>query len=126
MSSIPERSPAWTVFGIFAFAFLIGSQILGFAISPPDRDMGNLQKIMYVHVPAAWMTFLRGQPTPPPRPLRKDRRAPLAAKRPSALSGYASDSEFSVCRCGSNRRYNRVNSDKPIDPGLLLQRQWNA
>ena len=26
--------------------------------SPADRDMGDLQKIMYVHVPAAWITFL--------------------------------------------------------------------
>jgi heme exporter protein C len=51
-------SPRWTAFGIFAFAFLIASQILAVAISPPDRDMGNLQKIMYVHVPAAWITFL--------------------------------------------------------------------
>lgn len=26
--------------------------------SAPDRDMGHLQKIMYVHVPAAWAAFL--------------------------------------------------------------------
>jgi heme exporter protein C len=26
--------------------------------SAPDRDMGHLQKIMYVHVPAAWTAFL--------------------------------------------------------------------
>lgn len=26
--------------------------------SVPDRDMGHLQKIMYVHVPAAWNAFL--------------------------------------------------------------------
>ncbi len=26
--------------------------------SAPDRDMGHLQKIMYVHVPAAWNAFL--------------------------------------------------------------------
>jgi heme exporter protein C len=37
---------------------LIATQIVGFATSPPDRDMGNLQKIMYVHVPAAWSAFL--------------------------------------------------------------------
>src|SRR5262249_15718782 len=43
-------------------------------------------------------------------------------KRPSALSGYASDSEFSVCRCGNNMWSNRVKLDKPIDPGLLLRR----
>lgn len=50
------RIPAfpYRVFGIVSFALLIGAQILGFAISPPDRDMGHLQKIMYVHVAAAW------------------------------------------------------------------------
>jgi heme exporter protein C len=48
----------WTVFGGFAFLFLVASQIIAIAISPPDRDMGDLQKIMYVHVPAAWMTML--------------------------------------------------------------------
>ncbi len=26
--------------------------------SPPDRDMGDLQKIMYVHVPSAWSFFI--------------------------------------------------------------------
>jgi hypothetical protein len=40
------------------------------------------------------------------------------SQAPSALSGYASDSEFSVCRCGSNTRNNRMNWDKPIYPGL--------
>src|SRR6476646_1770898 len=48
----------WQIFGWFAFLFLIASQIIAIAISPPDRDMGDLQKIMYVHVPAAWMTML--------------------------------------------------------------------
>ncbi|MES2179094.1 MAG: cytochrome c biogenesis protein CcsA [Gemmatimonadota bacterium] len=45
-------------FGWFALLFLIASQITAILISPPDRDMGDLQKIMYVHVPAAWMTML--------------------------------------------------------------------
>lgn len=52
------RAGRWQVFGWFAFAFLIASQAIAIAISPPDRDMGDLQKIMYVHVPAAWMTML--------------------------------------------------------------------
>ncbi|CAN5336321.1 cytochrome c biogenesis protein CcsA [soil metagenome] len=37
---------------------LIAAQAYAFAISPPDRDMGELQKIMYVHVPAAWNAFI--------------------------------------------------------------------
>ena len=48
----------WTVFGWAAFLFLVASQVIAIEISPPDRDMGDLQKIMYVHVPAAWMTML--------------------------------------------------------------------
>jgi heme exporter protein C len=52
------RTGRWSLFGWFAFLFLIASQGIAIAISPPDRDMGDLQKIMYVHVPAAWMTML--------------------------------------------------------------------
>jgi heme exporter protein C len=44
--------------GIVAFLALVGAQVLGIMTSPPDRDMGHLQKIMYVHVPAAWNAFL--------------------------------------------------------------------
>jgi heme exporter protein C len=44
--------------GPVSIAAVIGAQWYSIVTSPPDRDMGNLQKIMYVHVPAAWMTFL--------------------------------------------------------------------
>ena len=44
--------------GILAFAAVIGAQTHAVLTSPPDADMGHLQKIMYVHVPAAWMTFV--------------------------------------------------------------------
>ncbi len=44
--------------GAVAFAAIATAQALGFVTSPPDRDMGHLQKIMYVHVPAAWNAFL--------------------------------------------------------------------
>ncbi len=37
---------------------LVASQAWFIAASAPDRDMGHLQKIMYVHVPAAWNAFL--------------------------------------------------------------------
>jgi heme exporter protein C len=52
------RSGRWPWFGVFAILFLLGSQALGILTSPPDRDMGDLQKIMYVHVPSAWMSLL--------------------------------------------------------------------
>jgi len=37
---------------------LLAAQAYAFSVSPPDRDMGHLQKIMYVHVPAAWSAFM--------------------------------------------------------------------
>ncbi|HEX7051035.1 MAG TPA: cytochrome c biogenesis protein CcsA [Longimicrobiales bacterium] len=43
--------------GWLAFAALIGAHIVGFAISRPDRDMGHLQKIMYLHFPVALTAF---------------------------------------------------------------------
>jgi heme exporter protein C len=52
----PPRASA--LLGPVAFAAVAAAQALGFATSPPDRDMGHLQKIMYVHVPAAWSAFL--------------------------------------------------------------------
>jgi heme exporter protein C len=50
--------PGSPLLGPIAFAAVAAAQALAFATSPPDRDMGNLQKIMYVHVPAAWSAFL--------------------------------------------------------------------
>ncbi|MFN8573839.1 MAG: cytochrome c biogenesis protein CcsA [Gemmatimonadaceae bacterium] len=54
--STPARVPAlpYRLFGVASFALLIACQVIGFLISPADRDMGHLQKIMYVHVAAAW------------------------------------------------------------------------
>ncbi len=37
---------------------VIAAQVFFVMASAPDRDMGHLQKIMYVHVPAAWNAFL--------------------------------------------------------------------
>lgn len=48
----------WNWFGLFAILLLAAMQAFAIATSPPDRDMGDLQKIMYVHVPAAWTTFI--------------------------------------------------------------------
>lgn len=44
--------------GVVAFAAVISAQAFSILTSPADRDMGHLQKIMYVHVPAAWMAFI--------------------------------------------------------------------
>lgn len=37
--------------------FAVGSY-QGLVVAPPDRFMGDVMRIMYVHVPAAWITLL--------------------------------------------------------------------
>jgi heme exporter protein C len=58
MNSIarPPRVAAWA--GFAAITTVVAAQVYSIMTSPPDKDMGDLQKIMYVHVPAAWMTFI--------------------------------------------------------------------
>src|SRR5574338_1163640 len=56
VSTTPAQSIEWL--GIVALVALVASQVTGVLLSPPDRDMGHLQKIMYVHVPSAWNAFL--------------------------------------------------------------------
>ncbi len=55
-SAAQSRSYEWL--GLIALLALVAAQVNGVLTSPPDRDMGHLQKIMYVHVPAAWTAFL--------------------------------------------------------------------
>jgi len=50
--------PTSALFGFIAFAALIAAQVFSILTSPAEADMGHLQKIMYVHVPAAWMAFI--------------------------------------------------------------------
>jgi heme exporter protein C len=51
--------PRWLrPFGWFTLLLFLACQAFAVLTSPPDRDMGDLQKIMYVHVPAAWTAFL--------------------------------------------------------------------
>ena len=58
------RSPvaAWpkslTIFGWVSFALLVAGQVYAIVTSPPDSAMGDLQKILYVHVPSAWVAML--------------------------------------------------------------------
>lgn len=41
--------------GIFTALYFVAAQVYAFVTSPPvPNGMGHLQKIMYVHVPAAW------------------------------------------------------------------------
>lgn len=52
------RIPRWlTPLGVAALLFFVTAQAIAVINSPADRDMGHLQKIMYVHVPSAWLAF---------------------------------------------------------------------
>ena len=53
--SVPRTSP---LFGLIAIAAVVAAQAFAIMTSPAEGDMGHLQKIMYVHVPAAWMAFI--------------------------------------------------------------------
>jgi heme exporter protein C len=48
------RTRGLALLGWSALLLFVGAQAFGLSISAPDRDMGHLQKIMYVHVPTAW------------------------------------------------------------------------
>jgi heme exporter protein C len=51
--------PRWLKpLGWAALLAFVAAQAFGLLASAPDRDMGNLQKIMYVHVPVAWNAMI--------------------------------------------------------------------
>jgi len=49
---------AETVLGLLAGAGLVASAIMSLAVAPPDATQGNVQRLMYVHVPSAWLAYL--------------------------------------------------------------------
>jgi heme exporter protein C len=48
-----ERILAWV-----AGAAILASAILSLVASPPDADQGDLVRLMYIHVPSAWVAYL--------------------------------------------------------------------
>jgi heme exporter protein C len=46
------------VLGLLAAAALVASGILSLVASPPDADQGDLVRLMYIHVPSAWVAYL--------------------------------------------------------------------
>ena len=46
------------ILGIAALAAIVVSLILSLAVAPPDAEQGDVQRLMYVHVPAAWLAYL--------------------------------------------------------------------
>lgn len=46
------------VLGWCAFLAVAASAVMSLAVAPPDAEQGNVQRLMYVHVPAAWLAYL--------------------------------------------------------------------
>jgi heme exporter protein C len=46
------------VVGLFGLLLLLWGSFEGLFVAPPDRFMGDVMRIMYVHVPTAWATLL--------------------------------------------------------------------
>lgn len=45
-------------FGVAAVTFLAVGTYYGLFVAPPERHMGDVQRIMYVHVPSAWVAMV--------------------------------------------------------------------
>jgi len=52
------RAARFPGFGLIAALIFAATQAFGLFTTPPDRDMGNLVKILFVHVPAAQVGLL--------------------------------------------------------------------
>jgi heme exporter protein C len=46
------------VLGVAALVAVVVSAILSLVVAPPDAVQGEVQRLMYVHVPAAWLAYL--------------------------------------------------------------------
>lgn len=53
-----KRFPIEHGFGIFGLLLLLVGSYIGLAVAPPERHMGEVQRIMYIHVPSAWNAML--------------------------------------------------------------------
>lgn len=47
-----------TILGWLSLTGLVGTAVLVFGFTPPDALMGFSQKIMYLHVPSVWVSYL--------------------------------------------------------------------
>ncbi len=53
-----RRSPLVAWLGIAALTLMLIGSIVGLFVVQADAEMGEVQRLMYVHVPAAWTAFL--------------------------------------------------------------------
>lgn len=54
----PKTSPASWLLGTAAAAAAVAAAVLGLVVAPEDMVQGAAQRLMYVHVPAAWLAYL--------------------------------------------------------------------
>ena len=57
MGKITAR-PGERILGWLALAALAATAIMSLVVSPSDAEQGQLVRLMYVHVPAAWLAYL--------------------------------------------------------------------
>lgn len=54
-----KESSRWASgFGLFGLLLLLIGSYIGLFVAPPERYMGEVQRIMYIHVPSAWITMV--------------------------------------------------------------------
>ena len=85
------RTP-YVLLGLGAALFLFGSW-WGLFLAPREQYMGDVQRIMYVHVPTAW-NWMLGPPRPPvrltPRPalMMLPKMSPLREPMKNGLAAF--------------------------------------
>ena len=52
------KSKPAALLGLVALAVLLAGSVVGLFVVPADAAQGDVQRLMYVHVPAAWLAFL--------------------------------------------------------------------
>jgi heme exporter protein C len=53
-----NRSHWSTWFGLAGLVLVLVGSYIGLFVAPPERHMGDVQRIMYVHVPSAWVSMV--------------------------------------------------------------------
>ena len=53
-----QRMTKIPLFGLLGLLLLLVGSYIGLFIAPPERYMGEVQRIMYVHLPSAWTCML--------------------------------------------------------------------
>jgi heme exporter protein C len=57
-STLAGRVDGVRVVGALGLVALLGATVLGLWVAPADGFQGDAQRLMYVHVPAAWLAYL--------------------------------------------------------------------